>query len=181
MKLKILLLIPLTFLLVACPSEENDIYLTINSFTVQDSCFNNENEFKIYLDFRSSEIAQSTSFSSNIGVAYASYEPFIYLKNKVEKCTITNTKEFNNLAVNTEISNYFELSIDNSEWINELSLVEGINESIKLQYNKNERPYLKLKHNSSLDYSGAFIIELELSDGTLLSDSTQNVIINITE
>ncbi len=191
MKLKLVLLIMLTFLLVACPSKEEDIYINLNSFNIQASCSNSEkdlkdtivceDEFKIYLDFKSSEIAQSTNFSSQVGVAYASYVPFIYLKNKVKKCNITNTNEFNNLAINTEINNYFELCIDNSEWLNDLSLVEGINESAKFQYNQNEKSYLKLKHNSSLNYSGMFIIELELSDGTLLSDSTQNVIINISE
>jgi hypothetical protein len=191
MKLKIAILISLTFLLVACPSKEEDIYINLNSFSIQASCSNSENDlndtvtcedvFKIYLDFGSSPIVQSTFFPTNVGVAYASYEPIIYLQNKVEKCTIVNTAKFNNHAVNTKMNNHFELCIDNSKWINELSMVEGINESVKLQYKNNVEPFLKLNHNSSFNYSGKFVVQLELSDGTLLSDTTQNVIINISK
>lgn len=74
----------------------------------------------------------------------------------------------------------FELCIDNSNWINELTLVEGINESVKLQYKNNVKPYLKLISNSSIKYSGKFAVQLELSDGTLFSDTTQYIIINTT-
>lgn len=189
MKLKFALLIPLTFLLVACPSEEDDIYINLNNLNIQISCLSNENdlsntitcedEFKIYLDFESSEIAQAPVSLSNIGVAYAAYEPLIYLQNKVEKCNITNIEEFNDLAANTEVTKFFDLCIDNSEWIEDLSLVEGINESVILQYKTDAKPYLKLNHN--LNYSGRFIVEFELSDGTILSDSTQYFSINISE
>ena len=191
MNMKLKLLIPLTFLLVACPSEEENIYINLNNLNIQISCSSNENdisntiacedEFKIYLDFESTEIAQAPVFFSNIGVAYAAYEPFIYLQNKVKKCSITNTGKFNDLAVNTEINGFFDLCIDNSEWIEDLSLVEGINEAVKLQYKTDEKPYLKMNHNLSLNYSGKFIVQLELSDGTILLDSTQNFIINIIE
>jgi len=189
MKLKITLLISLTFILVACPSKKEDIYINLNSFIIQASCSNSENDindtiicndvFKISLDFGSSPIAHST-FSTTAGVAYAAYEPIVYLQNKVSKCTIVNTEEFNNHGENTEITNQFELCIDNSNWINELTMVEGINESVKLQYKNNVKPYFKLNSNSSIKYSGKFAVQLELSDGTLFSDTTQYVLINTT-
>jgi hypothetical protein len=191
MKLKLILFISITFLLVACPSKEEDIYINLNSFNVQASCSNSENDlsdtiicndiFKIYLDFGSSPIAQSAFFSTNVGVAYAAYEPIVSLQSKVSKCTIVNTEEFNNHGKNTDITNQFELCIDNSNWINELTIVEGINESVKLQYRNNVKPYLKLNSNPNIKYSGKFAVELELSDGTLFSDTTQYVIINTTK
>ena len=133
------------------------------------------------MDFGSSPIAQSAFFSTNVGVAYEAYEPIVFLQSKVSKCTIVNTEELNNHVKNTDITNQFELCIDNSNWINELTIVEGINESVKLQYRNNVKPYLKLNSNPNIKYSGKFAVELELSEGTLFSDTTQYVIINTTK
>lgn len=188
MKLKITLLISLAFLLVACPSKEEDIYIDLNNLNVQASCYNNvndfvdtvicEDEFIIYLDFKTSRIAQKASFCSNVGVAYAAYEPIVYLQNKVIKCRVLNTEVFANHPIGTEVNNYFELCIDNSNWIHDLSMIEGINEAAKLQYSQSIRPYLKLKNH--IDYDGKIVVKLELSDGKELSDTT-NVIKTIKE
>ena len=180
MKLKISLLTSLTFLLVACPSKEEDIYINIDNLGIQATCFNDkenlkdtvicEDEFIIYLDFKTSQIAQTTSFSSAVGVAYATYEPIVYLNNNVIKCRISNTEVFDNHPKGTEVNNYFELYIDNSNWIHDLSMIEGINEAARLQYFQNIRPYLKLKDH--IDYDGKIVVKLELSDGKELSDTT---------
>ena len=177
------------FLMVACPAPKEDIYINLNSFDIQASCSNRENDFsdtitcsdtfKIYLDFSSSQITQSARSSTGIGVAYAAQAPFVYLQNDVIRCSILNTEAFDNYPKETEMNDYFELCIDNSNWIHNLSLIEGINESARLQYFQNIRPYLKLI--DSINYEGKIVVQLELSNGTQLSDSTQNIILNFSE
>ena len=185
MKLKITLLISLTFLMVACPSKKEDLYINFNTLNIEASCSTNEDvitelvtcedNFKIYLDFESSLVAKSTFLTKNIGAALAVYEPVTYLQNKVEKCVILNTNEFDSLPHNTEINSYFTLYLDDYNWINDLSMIEGINESVKIQYKNNIKPYLNL--NENFNYSGKFILQLKLTDGTLLVDSTENIVL----
>lgn len=193
MKLKITILGMLMFCLVGCPSKKEDSFIRLDSLSVNSSCVRNEisikdtvkcdDEFKIYLDFSSSLIANMNFSTKNIGsanagIAYAAYEPETYLKNRVERYSILNTEKFEKDSANKDLSRYFNLIVDDSKWVNELPILEAINECILLQYNSNTRSYLKFNSNSNFTYSGKFNVVLELSDGSLLSDSTGYVIIN---
>jgi len=189
MKLKITLLLALSFFIIACPQKKEDIYINIDKLDIEASCLTEndledtitcENNFQIYLNFKSSPLTKTHFFIKNTGsayagVAYAAYEPRTLVKNKVEKCIILNTKNLDDQKSYSEITNYFELFLDDSKWINDLSIVEGINEIVSLQYNDIIKPSFKLNNKSKLNYSGKFIVQMQLTDGSLLSDTTNYI------
>lgn len=193
MKLKITLLIAFSFFIIACPQKKEDIYINIDKLDIEASCLSEngledtiicENNFQIYLNFKSSPLTTTHFFTKNTGnayagVAYAAYEPRTLVENKVEKCIILNTKKLDDHESYSEITNYFELFLDDSKWINDLSMLEGINEIVSLQYNEIIKPYFKLNNQSKFNYSGKFIVQMQLTNGSLLSDTTNYVNIGL--
>jgi len=183
-KIKPAIITFLTLFIVGCPSIVKDIHLHLDDFTLQSNCSGEninycDEDINIFLDFKTSEVIISKNSSINsFGSLYANPVPNYFIENKVIECRIINLKEFNGLPINSQINEYFQLSINKATWVNNLSIVEAINEAIIVKEKLGDYTvFFKQKKKIGISYSGKITIELELANGTILTKTTNNIFI----